>query len=109
MSINYNPATGLPYFRTNSLCILYNDDHVVAILKRGEALYAGGRVFKLAAPETEFQFRLNKDAEGLSRQYPLRDLSTGETVEGHTTLAQAIACIFAITRAHELESDAANA
>lgn len=105
MSINYNPSTGLPYVRTNSVTFTYNDDHVISLLRRGLAIFAGGSVFKLDTPETELQFRINKDLESMTRTYPLRDMSTGEVTDGSTTAAEVIQGLFSIMRAHELEHD----
>jgi hypothetical protein len=105
MPTNYNPATGLPYTRVESIHIEFRPDRADVTILEGESIVAGGQVRRLDAVPRVLTFSLPLDADGLAASFPRRDFETGEVTTGNVTVGEVVVGMLAVIRAKQIAND----
>lgn len=107
MLTNYNPATGLPYTRVESIQIEFRPDRADVTILQGESIVTGGQVRRLDSAPRFLTFTLPLNADGLAEAFPRRDFETGEVTTGNVTVGEVVVGMLAVIRAKQIENESA--
>lgn len=98
MPRNYDTTLSLPYTRVDRLDIEYSQGAVHARIYESNSVVLHGRVHRLAGTENVFDVTIPITSETATTPIPVVDSATGAPTGEHTTLADAVKVLTAISR-----------